>query len=184
MPPKSSIKSLDPKIKAELDRLLSQDNMTIDELVGFLQSLGAEVSRSAVGRYSQNYKTVASKMKEYKEMATAFANELGTEVESDAHQVIVQMLHTMLMRVGMQELDRDEPLYDPKDLMFLGSTIKNLMGSIKDRQAMEEKALQKARQQVADEASVTMKQAGLSPDQVKFWREDFLGVKSTQAPGE
>ena len=176
MPPKSSIKSIDPDIKAELDRLISQDNLSIDELVEFLQSLGVDVSRSAVGRYSKNYKDVAARMKEYKEMATAFANEIDMEEESDAHQVIVQMLHTMLMRVGMQDLNSDKPLYDPKELMFLGSTIKNLMGSIKDRQAWAEKEKEKARIEAADNAEKVAKKRGLTQETIKAIRSQILGA--------
>jgi len=177
MPPRSSLKTLPPEIKAELDRLLVLDNFTIDQLAAELRNLGANVSRSAVGRYSKNYKQVAGRMKEYKEMATAFANELGTEVESDAHQVIVQMLHTMLMRTGMAELDKDDPEFKPKDLMLLSASIKNLMGSVKDRQVIQEKERLRARQEAARDAASTMKEAGLSAEQIQFWREEFLGVK-------
>lgn len=177
MPPRSTVKSLPPEIKAALDRLLALDNMTIDQLVEHLGQLGADLSRSAVGRYTQNYKQVAAKIKQFKEMATAFANELGTEVESDAHQVIVQMLHTMLMRTGMAELENDEPTITPKELMLLSASIKNLMGSVKDRQVIQEKERVIARQAAAKDAASTMKEAGLSPEQIQFWREEFLGVK-------
>lgn len=183
MPPRSTVKSLPPEIKAELDRLLVLDNFTIDQLVEHLAKLGEDLSRSAVGRYTKNYHNVAARMKQYKETATAFANELGTAVESDAHQIIVQMMHTMLMRVGMAELNNDDPTFKPKDLMLLSASIKNLMGSVKDRQAIQEKERELARREAANDASASMKEAGLSAEQIQFWREEFLGVKPKPKEG-
>ncbi len=175
MPPRSSLKNLPPEIKAELDRLLVLDHFTIDQLAAELRQLGANVSRSAVGRYTKDYKQVAARMKEYKEMATAFANELGTEVESDAHQVIVQMLHTMLMRTGMAELDKDVAEFKPKDLMLLSASIKNLMGSVKDRQVIQEKAREKALAEAAEAATTVARKKGLTRETVDAIREKILG---------
>lgn len=175
MPPRSTVKSLPPEIKAEIDRLLVLDNFTIDQLVAHLAKFGQELSRSAVGRYSKNYKQVAAKMKEYKEMATAFANELGTEVESDAHQVIVQMLHTMLMRTGMAELDSDKPTFAPKDLMLLSASIKNLMGSVKDRQAIQEKARALAFTEAADAVDTVASKGGITKETVRAIKDKILG---------
>ncbi len=175
MPPRSTVKKLPPEIKAELDRLLVLDNFTIDQLAAELRALGANVSRSAVGRYSKNYKQVAAKMKEYKQMATAFAGELGTEVESDSHKVIVQMLHTMMVRVGMKDLESDEPTMDAKEMMFFANTLKSVMGSVKDRQVIQEKAREKALAEAADAATSVAKRKGLTRETVKAIRDKILG---------
>ena len=53
MPPKSTIIRLPPEIRAEVDRLIREGAATTDEIVAALRELGAETSRSAVGRYAK-----------------------------------------------------------------------------------------------------------------------------------
>ena len=88
MPRKSSIKQLPPPIKTEIDRLLSDGRTTIDEIVAHLQKLGVTVSRSAVGRYSQRFEDVSRKMREAREISTAFAKELGDFKNDEVGRVV------------------------------------------------------------------------------------------------
>jgi hypothetical protein len=177
MPPKSSVKSLPKDLKFQIDTMIIDGIMTLDDLSAYIVDQGHEISRSALGRYSKTFTSTAAKMNQMKEMAKAFADELGDDVDTDAHKVVVQMLHTIFMRISMDEIGSDDPSMKPKDIMMLSAALKNMMGSVKDRQKIEENALIKARKEAANDASKSMRKAGLSVEQVAFWREEFLGVK-------
>ncbi|HXS19479.1 MAG TPA: phage protein Gp27 family protein, partial [Polyangiaceae bacterium] len=54
------LRGVAPEIKREIDRLLSDEKMTITQITDRLRGLGANVSRSAVGRYAQVHERMAS----------------------------------------------------------------------------------------------------------------------------
>ena len=123
MPRKSSIKQLPPPIKTEIDRLLSDGRTTIDEIVAHLQKLGVTVSRSAVGRYSQRFEDVSRKMREAREISTAFAKELGDFKNDEVGRQITEMLRTVIFNVLLPRVSDEEPTVEPADLMFMAKAI-------------------------------------------------------------
>jgi hypothetical protein len=121
----SSIKRLPPEIKQEIDQLLADGKHTIDEIVAALRDLGANVSRSAVGRYAQDFGKVSAKMREARTVATAFAQELGEIPDNDMGRALVEMLHHMIFKMMLARSDEEGPATDPLDLARLAMALKN-----------------------------------------------------------
>lgn len=171
----SKIEGLDGEVRDAVDALIRK-GATLDDIVAHLREVGVDdISRSSVHRYRKTYEQVASEMRRYREMAAGFASELGAVEDSEAHQVIVQMLHTMLMRSGMEAIEGDSPM-DPKDLMFLGRTVKDLMSSVGDREKLKREIEKQIRTEAAENAATAAKAQGLSAAGVAAIRRTVLGV--------
>ena len=52
------MKRLPEKVREEIGRL-REKGRTLDEILAYLKTLGAEVSRSALGRYTKNVDAIA-----------------------------------------------------------------------------------------------------------------------------
>jgi hypothetical protein len=139
----SSIKTLPPEVRSALDSCLAEGNLTLDALVSFLEQHGYTISRSALGRYRKDFEEVAVKLRESREIAAAFARELGAVPGDEMGQLLLEMVHTLTFRVCNSESDGLEP----KDVMFLAKTIKDLTESrrISARTALEIRAEEKKR---------------------------------------
>ncbi|MBB4267777.1 phage protein Gp27 family protein [Roseospira visakhapatnamensis] len=134
---RSSIRRLPAEVRQEIDRLLGQEH-TLDEILAHLRTLGADsVSRSALGRYATDFREVAARLRETKVAAAGFARELGVVPEGEAHMVLVQMLQARMMRSGMDRIKDDDAKEDAKELMYIARTIRDLMASTKDREAIK-----------------------------------------------
>lgn len=180
MPPKSKIKALPAPIRKELDRLLAGGAHTLDQIVAHLQKLGAPVSRSAVGRYSQEFEEVAAHIRESREIASAFARELGEVPEGDMGRVLIEIVHRLVFKAGVAKL-RDGDAIDAIDAARLAKAIKDLAAGskigldteIKIREQARKEALEKA----AEAAQGAADQAGLTPEQWGLIRAQILGVE-------
>ena len=158
---KSTIKRLPAEIRQEIDRLLREER-TIDEILTHLRTLGKDMSRSSLGRYAQDYRKVGERMRELKEVAAGFAQELGVAEEAKEHRALVQMVHAMLTRFNMTELNRDEPTVEAKDIMFLTKALNEIMGSIGKREDAGAKAVKKMQAEQSKKLDQVARRMGLS----------------------
>lgn len=181
MPRKSSIKQLPPQIKTEIDRLLSDGRTTIDEIVAHLQKLGVTVSRSAVGRYSQRFEDVSRKMREAREISTAFAKELGDFKNDEVGRQITEMLRTVIFNVLLPRASDEEPTVEPADLMFMAKAIKELSSANKMSADMElrirKEAAEQAKQDAVKAVVATGKKNGLSKEVLDAMKRGVFGLE-------
>lgn len=186
MPPKSSVKRLEPAIRAEVDRLLADGRYTLDDVVAHLQKLGADVSRSALGRYSKEFEAVAAKMREAREMTAALSQSLEDLQDKDMGRFLTEMLHTIVYRGIAARLDAGEAV-DSKDVMLLAKTLKDLAGTktlsaelemkIRDRVAAE------TAKAAAGEAEAVGRERGLSAETVEAIKARILGIRKSAPAG-
>lgn len=183
MPPKSSIKRLPPQLRKELDRLLASGAHTLDQVVEHLRQLGAPVSRSAVGRYSQEFEEVAVHIRESREVTAAFARELGEVPEGDMGRVLVEIVHRLVFKAGMHQLR--EGTIDAADAARLAKAIKDLAAGSKISVDMEVKIKELAREEAKREAvhdvENVAREKGLSRETVEAIKSKILGVKPQAA---
>ena len=143
---RSTISRLDPKIKAELDRLLKEDRHTIDQVVAHLRELGAELSRSAVGRYHQRFEEIGKRMRDSREVAKVWADRLGSEPQGDIGKMVMELLRTLAFDVSLAMTEPGEdgalPKLDPKAINTLALAMQRLEAAgkwnIQREQAMRE----------------------------------------------
>ncbi|HEX8224503.1 MAG TPA: phage protein Gp27 family protein [Allosphingosinicella sp.] len=183
---RSSIDRLPPDARVQVDQAI-HDGATIDEIVGLLLDLSDQgklpevPSRSAVGRYSKEFRQLAARQRDVSSVAKAFAGEFGSEED---HQVklLLQMATTTLTRIAMSTaMGEDEQLPALKDAAFLAKSIKDLVSAAKidvDREAKiraETAAAVKAA--AAEAAASAVRAAGASDESIRRVRAEILGIE-------
>lgn len=183
MPERSSVRKLPDEIRAEVDRLLTDGRYTLDHILSHLRSLGCEqISRSALGRYSQQFDAVVQDMRLTREMAQAVGRELSDLVDDDATQLLVGSLQALLLKARMQ-IASDQAIA-PKDVADLARAAKDLQAALRSRahlhaQARKELAAEVARQTAAAAENIERmaSEHGLSAAVAAQLRREVLGVR-------
>lgn len=182
---KGRIKQLPADIKAEVDRLI-RDGSTIDRIVAHLRTMGADVSRSAVGRYKKTFEEKLARYREAQEVAAVWVAKLGENPAGDVGRLIAEMLKTVAFQT-LSDMGDEDAAADPKDIMMLARAISDLEKAGKvnlDRELqIRAEAEKRARAEAAkalDKAAAEAEAAGergLSAERLAQLRRDFLGVR-------
>ncbi len=167
----SSIKRLDPRVREAVDGAIREGRATIDSIVALLVGMGAEISRSAVGRYKQRAETQMQKYREAQEVAKVWIGKLQAEPEGDVGRLLAEMLRT----VAYQSIG-DLESATPQDMMFLARTLKDLAGADKLTAERILTIRQESIREAADKAATVAKAKGLSAATVAELRKEILGV--------
>lgn len=180
---KSTVHRLPPALKQKLDELLSDGGYTLDEILAHLNQLGATVSRSALGRYSKNFAAVRERLAKAREMAAAFAQDIGTVGEGQLGRTIAELMQSLIFDLLMARADVAEGgSLDAEEIMFLSKSIKDLQAAMKasiDAQLkIREEERKKAVNEAAAAAEKTAKAAGLSRDTIEAIKAGILGIAS------
>lgn len=183
MPPRSKIRMLPRETRERIDAYLAAQARGVDEFVAFLNDeIGIEIGRSSAHRYQQDFDSIAAKLRESREMASALAEEIGPEMAAGkTGRVLTEILQKIVfdhLLVRTETGDNGTPM----DLMLLAKAIKDTVGTIKldadrERQVRQDVARNAADRavKVADEQS---RAAGhrLPAEALKAIREQVYGV--------
>lgn len=168
---KSSIKQLDPRIKAAVDAAIREDRATIDDIVAIIRELGGDASRSAVGRYKQKAEEQMVRYREAQEVAKVWIGKLQTDPEGDVGRLLAEMLRTTAFST-LGDIDAASP----QDIMFLGKALKDLASADKLTADRIMVVRREAAKEAADKVASFAKAKGLSADTVVELRREILGV--------
>lgn len=173
---KSTIKQLDPRIRAEVDAAIREDRATIDEIATLIHSLGGAASRSAVGRYKRNAEAQMARYREAQEVAKVWVGKLQTDPEGDVGRLLAEMLRTTAFTT-LGDLDEGSP----QDVMFLAKALKDLAATDKltaDRILMvRREAAKEAGDKIkAVEGEIKSGKRVLDMDTLKRIREEIYGI--------
>jgi hypothetical protein len=176
----SSIDTLDPRLKALIDEKLAA-KVALDDILDAIRPLGAEISRSALGRYKQRVDEVGGKLRAVQEAAKSLVAPLREAASGEQVELIAQMLQSILFRVAMKAAAEDEPdeALSPKDLNFLAKSARELQAARKvdvDRQIAAERL--DATKKAAGAAREAMVAKGLSAETAAEIERAVLGLKS------
>lgn len=171
---RSSIRKLPEQLRAEVDRLLADGRYTLTDVVEHLRTLGVHVSRSAVGRYAQDFEQIASDIRYTREMAIAIAGELEAIPDRDSARLVIESLQALLLRARMQ-LAREEEL-DIGTLEKLARATKDLQSAWKSNVDTELKIRDRVLKDATAAASRVAKERGLSLDVTEAIKASILGV--------
>jgi len=161
VPRKSTVRVLPPEIREEVDRLLKDGRRTLDQIVEHLRRMDVGVSRSALGRYAQDYAEEMAALREVQEVSKAFAQELG-DLDNDSSRYLVQMVQAVAAKVVRPQLKGDGPSMDSRDLMFMARAIKDLVGTNKLSAEMEMKIREDAKRQERERLAAELEDLGKS----------------------
>ena len=111
---KSSISRLEPQARQYLEQLIRQGRHTLDELLADVRAKfpQADVSRSAIHRFSVPFKEMLERMHQQQAMAGILVQELGEDPDDKAGALMVQAITTLttqasVMQAGAEEVDID-----------------------------------------------------------------------------
>jgi hypothetical protein len=171
---KSSITQLDPKVRLAADEALKR-GCTIDEITRLLDSLGADVSRSAVGRYAKRYSDFAGEQREIEAVANAFAAEFSTE-DNNQGRLMIQLMRSIITKQIMPLMSGEESRADPMAMRLLAAAVKDTTGAAKiedDRIAAIRKA---AFTEAAKAAESEARSAGAGDEVINKIKAKLLGL--------
>lgn len=195
MPRQSTIRRLPPEIRELIGQLLDHGR-TLDEVLGKLRELGAEVSRSALGRYSKSLDQVGERLRRSRAVAEALVSKLGQGPESKVTRLNVELMHNVIMDLLLKttEAQDAEPeegeghppvALDAMGAMLLGKALDHLaraskadaelIGKIKEQAKKEAEA--EAKHNAADTAVKAAREGGLTAEAVEEIRSKILGIK-------
>jgi len=176
---RSTIDKLPPPIREAVDAAIKR-GATIDEIVEQLHALGADhVSRSAVGRYSKNYRELADQQRQISSVAKAFASEFG-EADNLQGRLMIQLLNTVITRAILPVASGDEIELDGKELHYLARAVKDVASAAKtdvDREAkIREETKKRAREEAAAAAEAAGRRGGASEELIELVKREILGI--------
>ncbi|MBN9477399.1 MAG: hypothetical protein ABS43_03715 [Bordetella sp. SCN 67-23] len=175
---RSSIERLDPAIRDACNELIRSGH-TIDEIVQTLRDLGANVSRSAVGRFTKSARASMEKFREAQEVAKVWIDKLESEPNGDVARLLPEMLRAVAFQT-LSTMGESESPVESQELMFLAKALKDVSGASKLNMDIELKLRQereKAKVESADAVEKAARAQGMDEDQVMFWRQQVLGLK-------
>lgn len=165
---------LDPAIKLELDRLLSNGRHTIKQVTQHLKAMGAPVSKSAVGRYSQNFERVAADIRMSREMAQVVGAELANTPD-DSGRMVIESLQALLLRARIELGESGE--LDPQAVALLSRSAKDLQTALRSNTETSQKVRERALKDAAATVEKTAVVQGLSATTINIIKASILGLK-------
>jgi hypothetical protein len=182
MPRRSSIVRLDPRVREAVDRLVREDRATIDQIVAAIEDLGADVSRSSVGRYVKGAREQLEKYRRAQEVAKVWIARMGEEPDGDVGRLLAEMLRTVAFQT-ISSLDdaSEEGAPSPGDIFFLAKSIRELAAADKTTADRELKVRDAVRKETERKLAGLEKQAGkgkagLDMATLKRVREEVYGL--------
>lgn len=181
MPRKGTIDRLGPEVRDAIGRLLDQGR-TLDEILGHLEGMSIEISRSALGRYTQKIERAGEKYRQSRFITDALVRRYGDGPESKAARVNIELTQTLVFDLLMKaEEEGDADL-----ALKLSKALSNLATASRADAELVEKAEKRAADKATKAAAAAVDRAGkamnLDPAVLKRIREEMYGLAPEQ-PG-
>lgn len=178
---RSTLERLPKALRKEVDRMV-RDGATIDEITDALQEQYASdaPSRSAVGRYTQRVRAAAAKLRESRELARVWVQEIGEQPDGDVGRLMVQLLQGL---VSEELMRRSEAPGETKldDLKALAQTIRATAesGRLATQQAdlIERRAREKLEREQQDKLAAAGKRGEITPETLQQIRRQLYGLE-------
>lgn len=172
---KSTVRRLEPRIRQEVDRLLADGRHTLDQILEHLRALGAETpSRSALGRYAQNFEKVASRLRESRETARALAQELGPDsLEGEQGRILIESMRTLVFDIMNIRLSSEDGKYDAKEIASLARSARELAQAMRMEQDFAKRIREEERKKVEAEMKARVGKLGSAEELKQLTNEEL-----------
>jgi hypothetical protein len=163
---------------------LRQQHVTIDAIVAKLRELGAEISRSALGRHVKQLEAVGEKIRRSRDVAEALVKKLGDAPESRQARLNIELMHTLVLDLLTGGEDAESVTLDPEQAMMLGRALRDLAMAqkadadltLKLRQELAQR--QNARvERAAEDVAKAASEAGLSAERIALLQAKVAGLR-------
>ena len=178
----STIDRLPREIREKITELRDRGR-TIDEIKAKLDELdlAEEVSRSALGRHIKKVDQMVEDMRRARAVADGITRSFGDIETSRVARTNIEMMHALVMKLMMGADDEEPVVLDPKDAMFVATSLEKLSKARKQdfdtelKAAREEERLA-AMEQASEVVEKTGREKGLSNETIEVLKKEFLGV--------
>lgn len=175
--PKSSIATLDPELRSELDRLLAEGRFTLRQVVAHMRELGVDVSKSAVHRHKQTLDKIAKDIRMARAVAGAVQRDLE-ETDGSISRALVESIQALVLRAQAEMGDDDE--VDVKKVQALSMAVRDLETTLRLSQDRELKIRALVAKEAASAANKVAKERGLSASVADAIKASILGIGDTK----
>lgn len=175
----SSIDRLDPEIKRMIGELRIEHGWTIDEILARLLELNQPVSRSALARHTKSIEEIGAELRHSRELAKALVDQTEGASEHRLSDLNLELMHSMVLRLVTATQDGGMVTFEPKDVMFLASSLSSLATTRKndaDRRRKDREEAKKELLAAVSKAAAT-KGSGLTKATVDEIYHAVLGVE-------
>lgn len=128
MPRKSKVAQLPDVVRKRVDKLLRAGTHTLDQIISMLRTEFGEqaedLSRSALGRHAQRMENALKKMRESRDLARVWVQEIGEQPDGDSGRLMTQMLQSLINDHLLHRVGNDAPETKLGELKALSQTIK------------------------------------------------------------
>lgn len=143
------IRRLPPELREQLHAMLDAGH-TLDEIAAHLKSLGADVSRSGLGRYKQQVDKVAQRLRESRNMAEAVMERMGAQAATGkSGAALIEMLTTLTSDYLLRRLDDRDVEVD--ELRALARAVKERAQAARATQDYDVKLREAARREAEED---------------------------------
>lgn len=182
MAQRPKVDKLPPEIRDAAYELL-RGGKTVDEITAHLLSLGADISRSGVGRWKKGAEKSMAALKRASALGEGWAKSLSEDPEGKVGRLLIELGKTAVLDNFLAQSDDGEDGSETqpigtKDLYFLSTAVKNFESAgnlnisreLKIRKEVTDKAV-KAVEAVAQEG-------GMTADTIAKLRAAVIGAAS------
>lgn len=182
MAPKPKIKRLPAEQRRYVEKLLRDDQLTLDEMQAAISArfpAAQAPSRSSLGRYKQNLAELSGRMRDIQAASTALVSELGEDPHDRAGQLLVQAVTTLATHAALKANDADEDL-SIKDVTQLARGARAVLEarkmSLSERQEITRMAREELQREQDDALKGAVKSGGLTASAAETIRKQVLGL--------
>ena len=145
------VRRLPPELREQLHAMLDAGH-TLDEITAHLKSLGADVSRSGLGRYKQQVDKVAQRLRESRNMADAIMDRMGAQAATGkSGAALIEMLTTLTSDYLLRRLDDPDAEVEVDELRALSRAIKERAQAARATQDYDVKLREAARREAEED---------------------------------
>ena len=178
----SKVDLLPPDIKTRLTMMLRDKQFSQAEILEEINDLIRDnglpdemcLSKTGLNRYSSKMEKMGAKIRESREMAEVWTQQLGEKPQSDVGKLLMEAVKTIAFDKAMSLGELDD--VDPKVINQL-ALVANRIEQAQAINAKREREIRKEMAQIAaDTAEKIVSQAGLSQETVVELKQQILGL--------
>lgn len=176
----SSIDKLPEELRSLIGDL-RQQGVSIDDILEKLRELGADVSRSALGRHVKGLAEVGEQLRRSREIATALVSRFGEDADNRVGRLNIELMHGLVMQAITASVEGEDgasvPVtFNAEETMFLARSLQSLASA----QKIDTDRLLKVRTETAKEAAKAVetvgKAKGLTKETMDAIKHAVLGI--------
>jgi hypothetical protein len=173
----STVDQLDPEIKRLIADLRLEHGWTIDQIHEKLKALAQPVSRSALARHTKSLEEIGRDLRHSREMAKALVEAAPVGDDAKMAELNLELMHAMVLRMLTATEDGELVTFEPKESMFMASTLTQLASARKTDAERRRKDREEAKKEFMGKVEEAAKKGGggLTKEAVDAIRFAVLG---------